>query len=293
MKNRLLSIMTLLLVAALLTACAVKQEATVTPEPEPEAAMLLAYRMPGEGSLKYRLTVNQNHSMDMMGRSQNFSSEKVLEFSLLQQGAGEEGMPLTVMVDALQLKLDTPRGVHGREITELLGKSFNMTLSPSGEESDFVWTEEVAYEVEPAGRMNVSTDLEAFFPNLPEEELRIGLGWRIMEYLPDSAFNSGKKIKLEKTSILEGFETIDGIECVRIRTNMNGTLERVGEKMTRAPEMTARFDGSGVWYFDHAKGLLVRAEMTLRGNGEMQTGGGQGAPARMRQTMTITTQLLP
>jgi hypothetical protein len=141
--------------------------------------------------------------------------------------------------------------------------------------------------------MNVSDDFKAFFPNLPEEPVKIGDRWSTTQYLKDMAFNSAQKIVLESVHTLTAVETIDGMECAKITTVMHGMLEELGERMTRTPEMVARLDGTGTWYVAYQEGLLVRTSMTLRGSGEMKSGEFQGMPRPMAQVMTIDSRLLP
>jgi hypothetical protein len=276
---------------ASLTGCAVKQQQQA--QGDPESGLLLTYHMPDDRSLRYRTTVEQTHSMQTMGQSRQFGADKSLEVSVKSRGSSEDGHDLTITVDSLHIRLDTPRGEIEREIAEVLGKSFGMVLSPSGEESGFTGANEVSYDMPPAGRLNVATDFQAFFPNLADGPLLVGESWPTEEQITDTAFNSGKMINLQSVHTLAGFETIDGMKCARINSRMNGMLEQTGERMTRAPEMTARFEGNAVWFFAYEKGLLASMTMTLRGAGEMTTRELHGLPSQMSQEMTIETRLLP
>jgi hypothetical protein len=278
-----------LIVLVLLTGCAVTQQSWG----DPETGLTLTYRLPEEQTLRYRTTVEQQHSTKAMGQSREFEAEKSFEVSMKSEDRDEGGHQLTVTVDALHWWLDTSRGEIERDIPKVMGKSFGMVLSPLGEESDFSDTKEVAYEMQPAGWMNVSDDFKAFFPNLPEGPVKINERWSTTQYLKDMAFNSSQKIVLESVHTLTGVETIDGMECAKISTVMHGMLEEMGERWTRAPEMMARFDGTGTWYFAYEKGLLVRSSMTLRGSGEMKPNEARGMPRPMAQVMTIDSRLLP
>jgi len=279
----------LLLAVASLTGCAVKQQASG----DPRTGLVLTYRMPDDQTLRYRTTIEQNHSMEARGQSRQFGVNKSLEVSVKAEGASDDNHQLTITVDSLHFKLDTPRGPHEREVTEVRGKSFGMTLSSLGEESDFSGAAEVTYDMQPAGRLSVATQFENFFPNLPEGPLSVGDSWPTEALVTDTAFNSTKMINLQSVHTLAGFETVDGMECAKITTRMNGGLEQIGEKMTRGPEITARLEGAGVWYFAYEEGLLVQSSVTIRGAGEMATGELHGMPRQMSQEMTIETRLLP
>jgi hypothetical protein len=287
MKRTIVGLM--LLVVMPLAGCAVKQQSWG----DPETGLTLTYRLPEDQILRYRTTVEQEHSMKAMGQPRKFEAEKSFEVSMKSEARDEGGHQLTVTVDSLHWRLDTPRGELERDIPKIFGKSFGMVLSPTGDETDFSETQEVAYEMQPAGWMNVSDDFKAFFPNLPEEPVKIGDRWTTTEYIKDMAFNSSQKIVLDSIHTLTGVETIDGMECAKISTVMHGMLEELGERMTRTPEMTGRFEGTGTWHVAYEEGLLVRTSMTLRGTGEMISSEYQGMPRPMAQVMTIDSRLLP
>jgi hypothetical protein len=277
------------LAIGLLTGCAVKQQAWG----DPQTGLVLTYRMPDDRSLRYRLAFEQTHGMQMLEQSRDAGFERTLEFSMKSEGASEDGHELTITVDSLMVEIDAPRGEMKREIAELHGKSFGMVLSALGEESSFSGGGEVLYQMPPAGTLSVQTEFESFFPNLADGQVRVGDSWASTAQITDTAFHSGKKINLESVHTLTGFETVDGMECAKITTSMHGMLDETGERMTRAPEMTGKFEGTGVWHFAYEEGLLVRSSLTLRGAGVMSTGGGKGPPRRMGQVMTIDARLLP
>jgi hypothetical protein len=274
-----------LLAVVTLMGCAVKQQSWG----DPETGLTLTYRLPDDQTIRYRTNVLQKHNMKAMGQPREFEAERSFEVSMKSEGRDEGGHNLTVTVDVLHWRLDTPRGEIERDIPKVLGKSFGMVLSASGDESEFSGTSEVTYEMQPAGMVNVADDFEAFFPNLPEGPVKIGDRWSTTQALKDMAFNSAQKIILESVHTLVGV----GMECVKISTVMHGELEELGERWTRAPEMTARFDGTGTWFVAYEKGLLVRTSMTLRGTGEMKPNELRGMPRPMAQVMTTDTRLLP
>lgn len=281
----------LVLAVVSLTGCAVKQQAGAGGAPQED--LVLAYRIPDDRTLSYRMSIVQTRNLELMGRSEQSGSDKKLEVSMKSDGSGTDGQQLTITVDSMFVRLDTPRGEVQREINEVLGKSFGMTLSSLGEESGISGARDFNYDMHQARKLNVTTSFVAFFPNLPEGPVRIGDSWPTTELLPDTIFESAQSINLQSVHTIEGTETIDGMECLRIRTEVNGKLEPIGERMTRAPVMTAELEGAGVWYFAHEEGLLVKVSMTIRGGGEMKPDEPQGRPMPMNQELTIETRLQP
>jgi hypothetical protein len=290
-SRTVLTLVSLVLTTASLTGCAVKQQAAA--EGTPEKELVLAYRIPDDRALTYRMSIVQTRNLEVMGRSQQSGSDKKLEVSMKSGGSGADDQQLTITVDSMFVQLDTPRGVVKREPNEVLGKSFGMTISSRGEESEISGARELSYDMYQARKLNVTTSFVAFFPNLPEGPVRIGDSWPTTEHLPDTIFESAQAINMQSVHTIEGTETIDGMDCLKIRTGMNGKLEPIGERMTRTPVMEAELEGNGVWYFAHEEGLLVKASVTIRGVGEMKSDESGGRPMPMNQEMTIETRLQP
>jgi hypothetical protein len=57
---------------------------------------------------------------------------------------------------------------------------------------------------------------------------------------------------------LEGFDTADGMECVKITGKYSGTIEGKGEQ--QGVELATRGDleGTTTWYFAYKEGLFVK-----------------------------------
>jgi hypothetical protein len=288
-RQALLILLPLLLSLAALSGCAGKQQQV---SDLPPTDLTLEYRVPDDKPLRYRTIFEQTHRMDLQGDSREFVFNKALEFSMQAEGSDEDSQKLTVTVHSLMIELDTPRGPIQKRVNELEGKSFGMVVSPLGEELKFSGVSAVKYDLPPAGVQNVQSEFEAFFPDLAGRSLAVGDSWAIETQVADTAFNSGKKINLQIVHTFEGFETVDGMNCAKITTVLEGSLDDSGERMTRAPEMTAKFTGSGVTYLAHEEGWLVRTSTTLRGSGVSASGGGQGPPGEMSQEIKVDTHLL-
>jgi len=270
--------------------CAGKQQRV---SDAPPTELTLAYRVPTDRSLRYRTTFEQTHGMELRGQVRSFVFSKALAFSMRSEGSGGDTENLTITVESLEVKLDTPRGLTQKRVPEVEGKSFGMVVSPLGEELSFSGTGAVLYDLPPAGTQNVQIEFEAFFPDLAGRPLSVGDQWETENRITDTAFNSGKKIRLQTVHTLEGFETIDGMDCAKITSVIRGALDESSERITRAPEMSASFEGFAVAYLAYEKGFLVRTTTTLRGSGVAATGGGTGPPRGMRQEMKTITRLLP
>ena len=65
--------------------------------------------------------------------------------------------------------------------------------------------------------------------------------------------------KGEATSVLEGIETIQGMECVKIKTHTKFADEASGTQMGQELNYKGNTTGTTTWYFAHKKGVFVRS----------------------------------
>jgi hypothetical protein len=296
-STRLIALLTFAIIGGLLAGCAAKQEAAVTAEKpaapaEPKEGVLLVYRMPADSALRYGTTIEQTHEMDLMGRIQNSALHKSTECTISPGGPDTPDLDLEVQIDSYHVRIDAPRGTIGGDIRQLIGKKFFMALSKTGEESGYKLTQEVSFELQPAGEINAAHDFEDFFPDFPDKPLKAGDSWKGADRITDTAFMSEKKIILEVDYRLDGFETAGGMECAKISGKIKGRLEGGSPESAHTPEINASYNGIGHWLFAIEEGLLVKRNVTLQGSGQMATGGGHGPPARLSQRTTVATQLL-
>ena len=254
---------------------------------------VLTYRMPDDRSLSYKSTIEQTHSMPRMGgRTRAFGADRTIEFSVRSEGSGEGNHQLTITIDRMDIRLETPRGEMSREVGEIAGKSFEMVLSSLGEELSLSGAEEIVYDLGPTGRQDVENDFLTFFPDLASRPVRVGETWTSTSTMTEKAYSSGATVNLETVHTLEGFETVDGTECVKITSAITGTLEGTSANPREIPAVDGTIKGTGVWYFAHKKGVLVKMTTHVRTTGQMTMGGPQGIPMPMTQEMSGETVLL-
>jgi len=260
---------------------------------DPRTGLVLTYRMPEDQSLRYQSTIEQTHSMrGMGGRSRAFDASRTIELSVKSEGTDEENQQLTITIDRLEFRLETPRGEMGREVSEIAGKSFEMVLSARGEELSLSGADTVVYDLGPVGRQNVEDMFVTFFPDLAPGPVRVGETWTSTSTTTDKAYSSGAMVNLESVNTLEGLETIDGVECVKITSAIGGTMEGTSADPREIAAVAGAIEGAGVWYFAYKEGVLVKMTTSVRVTGEMTMGGQQGIPMPMTQETTVETRLL-
>ena len=107
---------------------------------------------------------------------------------------------------------------------------------------------------------DLSSGFQAFFPDLPDRAVKQGDTWPSQDSVTQKTGEGDIFISLNHVNTLDGFETIDGIECARIKTESKGTLkgnlEQGGASLTLDGTTTA----TTTWYFAIKQGFLVKSD---------------------------------
>ena len=263
-----LSILLAVMTVGLLAGCAGNQD----PWGDPESGLILTYRMPEAQTLQYTVAFDQTHTLSAMGEERSFHNGRTIDFSAVSAGSADDNLLMTITIDDMTLRLASPRGENTLEVEKIRGQSFDLTVSPLGEALDVGRAAEVTYFLGGAGEQGIDNDFRVFFPGLPEGPVRVGDTWSHESGLPGKSFNPETSIKMTSVNTLQGFETIDGMECAKITSQFTGELVTEGESRPGMAINGGSAEGSGVWYFAYKEGLLVKANRTVSAMTEIAMG---------------------
>jgi hypothetical protein len=281
-------VLTVFVTVVSLTGCAAKHDVWG----DPQSGLVLSYRVTGDRALNYQTTVEMTQTMETMGRSRSFGSTKATDFSLVSKGREGDDLELEITIERMSVEIQTPRGEINRDLKEVEGKSFAMNLSPLGGESNLSGAEEVMYQIPPLGPQNVASDFQAIFPDLAGRPVRVGESWTTSQTIADERFESEAVFELTNENTLEGLETIDGIECAKITSRINGTWRTTEVSAASREEVLGTLTGTGVWYFAYREGLLVQFSTTTRTSGRMRPAGQAGLSVNTTQETSTETRLI-
>jgi len=251
-----LAFVPVILAIALLAGCAAK---TANLWGDPKTGLILQYRMPENQVLKYQGSGGMTMDMEVMGQTMEIEADETLAFTVKSKGLEENNYHLQVTIDSISMKIATPQGDLVPDLSPVEGKSFDMTFSPIGEEKDLSGAESIEYEVEPGTITNIASKFQAVFPDFAGRPVKIGDAWTTRAAITENSNKSESLIKLELLNTLEGFETVDGMECVRIKAEFTGTIEGKSE-----PEpgvelvLEGEVKGTDIWYFAYKEGIFVK-----------------------------------
>lgn len=270
-QTRLLIVLAIIAIA-LLAGCAVKK----TIWGDPKSGLNLTYRMEENQILKYEISSEEIQKLDMMGQTMETKSKSGIQFSLQSKGLKENNLLLGITVDTM--KINVRGGMAGDispDLGAIIGKSFQMTLSPLGKEGGFSGTEALQYQIGPTGKRNIDSSFKNIFPDLGDKPVKIDDTWTNTEDVTKKAGNVDIHAVTESVNTLKGLETVNGLECVKIEARITGTFDGKGEQMGSTFTFKGNITGTSTWYFAYKKGIFVsmKSDTTSEGSVEVSAQG--------------------
>jgi hypothetical protein len=255
-----------------LAGCAVKtttpaSEATkvAAPTPAPRAASagtVLEYKMPAGRVLSYQDKTDGVEVTEVMGQSMESNTSSTSAFSFKGKGLKEKNLLLGATIDDMSVSVTSVQGDMSPDMKGLKGKTFDMVLSPLGAEVDVSGAEAITYEFA-TGTRNLASTFKLFFPDLPGKPLKVGDSWPSSYGTDENAGALKMRLDFQNVNTLEGFETVDGMECARISSKITGTISGSGNQMGMDMDFSGTHKGTDLWYFAVKEGIFVKSTSEL------------------------------
>jgi len=224
---------------------------------DPQTGIILQYRMPEGQALKYETREEARQILDVMGRTIETDAVTTSSVTARSNGQKESNHQLTVTIDGMSIKIQSPQSELEPDMSTVVGKSFDMVLSPLGIEVELLGAEAIEYDLGPEGKRNIAAGFKDFFPNLAGRPVIIGDSWPDETSVTEKSDRGELVVNLSAVNTLEGFETIDGRECVKVSAEYTGTLEGKGEEEGMELETRGNIKGTLTWYFAYKEGIFV------------------------------------
>jgi hypothetical protein len=223
--------------------------------------------------------------MEVQGQSMDTQTTGSSAFTFKAKGLKDKNFLLGVTIDDIATTMtSSAQGDMSPDMTSVKGKSFDMVLSPLGSEVDVSGAEAITYTMASETR-NISSGFKLFFPDLPGKPVKVGDTWPSSGGTEEKTGSMSIRIELQNVNTLEGFETIDGMECARISSQVTGTITGTGNQMGQDLTFSGTSKGKDLWYFAVKEGIFVKT--TSESTTEMSI---DVAAAGMTIPMTQTTK---
>jgi hypothetical protein len=295
MRNRYQTHSILIVILSLLVTVLVGCASNKPSWGDPETGYILTYRIPAGQMYTYISTSDQSQIMEMMGRSMETETDIRLEYSVKGAGYDDQNNLLTeIAVDSIDMVMQSPRGERKPDLSSFTGKRFGLTLSTLGDELAFPGADTIEVEM---GGMGGTRSIKTFFrnpfPDLTDKPVKIGDAWTSQEEETVPMGPISITLSSESSHVLEGTDTIDGIECLRIRSESTGMLEGTGDQMGNQIFFEGDLESTTTWYFAYKKGIFVQSTAEMFMEGTTAVTGQQNMTIPMTQEIQVHIRLAP
>ncbi|MFC2167700.1 hypothetical protein ACFLRW_01860 [Acidobacteriota bacterium] len=249
------TVIPILMFLCVLPGCAVK---TANIWGNPETGLILKYQMPEGLVLKYESESTMTQTLDVMGQIQEVEGETKSSTTFTSKGQSGPNHELKATLDKMDMYFASSQGEIIPDTKEAVGKSFEIVLSPSGNEMEFIGIEDLTIDLGPDGVQDLSGEFQDSFPDLSENPVKIGDTWTSDVPVIQTSDNGESILLFTHVYTLESFEEVDGYECVKLSIDTTGTLE--GTTFQGGTELlsSGTIKGTGTCYFAYKEGLFIK-----------------------------------
>lgn len=286
-----LDILILVLILSVLFGCASRKPIWG----DAETGFILQYRMVPNQSYEYRGTSQESSVTEMMGQTMQSETNITSNYTITTTGTDDQKNLLTeITLNSLDWFSKGMQGERTVDTESVIGKSFGLTVSLCGKELEYSGVDTLP-QID-LGRMGGKRSMKSMFrsvlPDLPTEPTKIGGSWISKEEYMENQSNMDITVVIESDNTLEGFETINGSECLTIKTKSTGTLDGTGSMMGSDMTFEGDLEGESTWYFDYKKGIFIKSSSEGIMEGTVAISGQANMTIPMSQESQSETQLV-
>lgn len=258
----------------------------------PTGTVTLAYQFPEGKTVAYRTTSTATQNVEIMGQTMTTQSLSSLDFSAKAKGLKNDQFSLGVTIDAFKAAAQTPQGEVSGDMSAVIGKSFDMILSRLGKEIDTSGASSLQYTLATGEQRDLASSFQTFFPDLPDRPVKAGDTWPSEDSVTEKVGGGELRLSFKHVHTLDGFETVDGYECARIKTIVHGTLTGNMEQGGVGLSLDGKIEGTETWYFATKEGIFVKSDMKANVEASIAAGDPMNTTFPMTGEQSVETHLL-
>jgi hypothetical protein len=163
-----------------------------------------------------------------------------------------------ITIESLSASMKNVQGEFTADTEGVTGKSFDMIFSHLGDEVDLSGAKSIEYGIGPLGERSIESDFQAAFADLAGKPVKVGESWSSTDSISIDQGNASIVVLSQSVNTLDGYETVEGLECARVAVEVTGTLSGEGEQMGAPLVFDGTLSGTETWYFAYKEGYLVK-----------------------------------
>ncbi len=219
--------------------------------------LLLEYKMPEGQVLRYQGTDEMRETSDRMGETVESVVTSSGTDAFRSKGRKNGAHLLEVAIEDASLVISSPRGEIRPDLKPIIGRKFDMSLSPTGTKVDVSAAESITF-TSVSGPRSVASGYKVFFPELPEKPIQEGGSWTTSSVTEEAAGPMTIRTEIQRVNTLAGYETVDGLNCLRVTTKITGRVSGSGNQQGADITVEGTIEGTAVWHFAPQEGQFVR-----------------------------------
>ncbi|OQX95332.1 hypothetical protein B6I21_05980 [candidate division KSB1 bacterium 4572_119] len=224
------------------------------------SSMKLAYKASTAETRSYKMDVNLDQNMEMMGNEINITMQVVNFLTQRFNSVNENGtMDVSFVYDSLKFDATGPRiesvkDELEQQINKLRGIEIDFKIDDNGKILEFTQVDSLIPD-QLRNLFNARQNFGTIFPRFPANKVKIGDSWDVEESMPVKSRFMEMNITLKTKYTLVGKQMVGGEEMLSIK--IAGTMELDGEVQRMGMSMLMEGDGdiSGDFLFDQKNGL--------------------------------------
>jgi len=233
-------------------------------------AVKIAYNYPADKAIRYLGTNVMTQIMDIQGQSMQVDVNSAFGCFVKSAGKQDNNLMIEIKVDTLGQTTNSPMGGSGGTIQDIKGKTFNIVISPEGKMVDISGASALVYTLEGSGESNMSQTFSDFFPVLPSKAVATGDTWNSTDSLTTKSPSMTMTTIDNSIHKLEGFETVNGIECAKISSQHSGKISMKVQNQGNDLFIKGPYTGTSEFLFAVKEGYFIKMTSATKVNGNLE-----------------------
>ena len=235
----------------------------------------MTYKFAGAKAFSYGQTSEMVQSIVYNGQEISSLINTETGFTLVPGSKTGDKISLNVTMDTLGISVESMQGNIVDDIDHIKGKSFNISLSERGEESDLDEAEKITYMIAGQQESNLKGAFLMLFPNLPAEPANVGFSWEENDTIDMSTGTENVVMIMKSVNTVAALEEFGGYNCLKIAYTFTGERNATSNTAEGTISSGGDMNGTGYFYFAPEEGLLVKDHSEIKFDGSIMipTGG--------------------
>jgi len=224
-----------------------------------ETGMVLQYHIPQDNPLTYDMGTKVAQSVDAMGQTFETNINTDYQFQVVSTRNDRNNQELQITINSINLSVESPQGSMNPDVSALSGKQFMMSLAPNGKEQVISDMNDLAVNIGEGQNQNLSSDFGSLFPDFSAEQVMLGDTWSTVDSMNLNTGGANLDMVYQKQHTIEGREMMNGYDCIRVVSEVTGTMQGTGSQGGFDMDITGDITGTDTWYFAYQEGILVQS----------------------------------